>query len=289
MKLSKMDLSQIKQYLREAPNNVEGRQSDEVRASLEALKQQAVLSKNESFANALWAYEQLLTIQDEYISAFNHIINSKYYEGWCCLANVEKIIHFLKPHYRSAYKCFYVDFIDEQTTKFQALFPYRIFFSIEAVAIRKTCSICGVEIKLRSACEHKTGQIYHGRFCGRRIEKVKLPAVSLVTSPEDKRCVAFAGGAGTQDNYDYSLVRCLVSELKSPFDKWDFTETKKRLPHSQFTSVASGDPCPCESDKIYVDCCLPEEGVLRPHYNFTLAGSDSRKSGVIHLGASKIT
>lgn len=281
-----MNLSQIKRYLREAPNNFGARQYDEVRMALEELKRQAVSSGNEDFANALWAYEQILTIQDQYIIAFSHMKDGKYYDGWCCLARVEKAVHFIRPHYRSAYKCFSVELIADQTAKFQLLFPYRLFFSIEAVVKRRTCSICGAEIKLRSSCQHKPGQIYNGEFCGRRIEGLELPAVSLVRSPANKECVAFKGSKDEADSYDYSLVSYPVSRLKSPFDKWDFTETKTRHPHSRFKSIATDELCPCESGETYADCCLPEEGVLRPHYVFTfdVVESDWKPELIYHGG-----
>lgn len=251
--------------------------SDSVQHDLKELKKEAIASKNENFANSLWAYEQILYIQDKYILAFNHMKSGEFYNGWCCLARVEKAIYFLTPHYRSAYKGFHVEFISDVTAKFQLLFPYRLFFSIEAVNKLRTCSICGTEIKLRSSCGHKPGHIYNGECCARIVHKLDVPAISLVTNPEDKCCVAFAGGGqgkGIEDNYDYFLVSYPLSKLRSPFDLWNFAESKLRQDHSHYADVAHENPCPCESGTCYADCCLSTEGVLRPHYQFTFDVTD---------------
>jgi hypothetical protein len=152
------------------------------------------------------------------------------------------------------------------------LYPYRVFFSPELLSLEKRCSICNLIISPRKPCGHRVGEIYNGELTVREVTKAKVLGIAIVEKPVQKYSVLFLVDPETgksQDHYDYSLIRYLARGLLAPFDGWDYTETKKRHPHSIFTSVKNKDSCPCESGKIYEECCLSTEGVLRPHHEFS--------------------
>ena len=264
-----MNLNDIKRSLRDMPTSVDGRDSETIKCSIRLLKTEAVSSGNESFANALWAYGHILELQDNYLIAFNLMRDREFYAAWCQLATVETYIRVLRPHYRSAYNGFYIDFIDEYTRRFQSLYPYRLFFSIEAIVKARSCGICGAKIFLRTSCQHKPGELYFGEYCYRVVEKLELPGISVVESPADKSCVVFKSVDGKPaDDYDYTLVQYPISKLATPLDKWNYEKTTIRHPHSYFSDFQPEDGCPCGSEIKYKDCCLLEHGVLQPHFQF---------------------
>jgi hypothetical protein len=146
--------------------------------------------------------------------------------------------------------------------------------SPEILELEKICNICEKPISIRNPCGHRVGEIYNGELCIRIVTKVKLLAMAMVDSPIQKYSVPFLSDEKTGksiDHYNYSLVKFLADRLQSPFHEWDVSWTKVRHPHSKFRSVGQDDPCPCESGKKYKECCLPEEGVLRPHCQFHLS------------------
>jgi hypothetical protein len=92
--------------------------------------------------------------------------------------------------------------------------------------------------------------------------------MSIVGTPHFKMNVAFPTNAQTgekEDYYNYDAVRYILDRLDSPWDRSSIHWTKERQPHAHYADVPPSDPCPCFSGKAYQDCCLHEEGVLRPH------------------------
>lgn len=114
----------------------------------------------------------------------------------------------------------------------------------------------------------RKGNIYNGEMCVHVITKADVLEVSLVTEPVQKYSVAFVGKGDKEhieDTYDYSLAQYVITGLNHPFAEWDIEWTKIRHPHSLFLDIKPTDKCPCDSGKLYKDCCLKESGVLRPH------------------------
>jgi hypothetical protein len=72
----------------------------------------------------------------------------------------------------------------------------------------------------------------------------------------------------TVDNYNYSTVEYLVRRWPDPWLNWDLEWTKALHPKSKFGPLSRNDKCPCDSGKKYKKCCMPREGILRPHVVF---------------------
>jgi len=160
-----------------------------------------------------------------------------------------------------------IEFIGSQVSKFQSLFPYRMFLSPSLVIRKCRCSICGQEMSIRNPCGHRRGEIYDGELCTRIVEDADLLEVSLVPNPVQKYSVVFPkdSDGASSDPYDYRLVEYVTRGLRVPFDAWDVEWTNIRHPHELYSHYAKGDKCPCGSGKTYESCCLQESGVLRPH------------------------
>lgn len=265
-----MDLDEIKQYLRNAPSNWGTRDSAGMKEFLKQAKEQAVVRQDQALAKDLWCLERILETQDEYIAAFLKMKEEQFYQSWCCLEKSEQAAMFLAPHFDDERGQFHLPYIKKHVRQFQSLFPYALFLSPEFVHKEK-CSICGQLITPRNACNHTVGDIYDGEMCSREMVDVQFCGAALVKHPVQKYSVPFFSDpkSGTnKDHYDYWLVRNLAYCLQSPFHSWDVAETRIRHPHTYFKDVGRNDLCPCGSGLKYKKCCLPESGVLRPHFQF---------------------
>jgi len=266
-----MKLSDIVAYLKAAPDNFNSRNSEPFFEILATLKADAVKGKDQNKAKRIWCLEQVLTIQDQYITAFFQMKAEKYYEGWCTLEKVEINLNALLKHFVDENSEFYIKFIEHHTIQYQSLFPYKIFMSPEIIQIEKKCSTCGEVISLRESCGHRVGEIYDGEMCHRIVTKADFLSIAAVRNPVQKYSVMFfvdSPNGEKKDHYDYSVVSYLIRRLSSPFHAWDIEWSNRRQPHSRFVHVGRNDPCPCDSGKKYKKCCLPESGVLRPHCDF---------------------
>lgn len=232
-------------------------------------KKVAVASADEKTAKIIWCLETLVKIHATFIDAFKQMKANQFYKAWCLLEQAEIKIHFLEKHIDKKKNPFNVIFLDAQIKRFQDMFPYAVFFSPEIIEKEVQCSICNHIIKPRSRCGHVVGEIYSGQMCTRIVTKSEFISISIVKNPVQKYSVAFMtdeGGKGTVDHHDYSLVKFISDRLASPYHGWDYTKTKTRHSHSRFSHVAPTEACPCESGKVYNECCLLTEGVLRPHF-----------------------
>jgi hypothetical protein len=264
-------IEDVKDYLRKAPHNFDSRNSDSARQLLASLKAKAVDANDQAEAKWIWCLEQIVEIQDKYIEAFHKLKTDKFYEAWCSFERVELELLFLSWHFQDPDGEFHVPFIARHTSRYQSIFPYKLFMSPELLEEEKTCTICNQVISIRNPCGHRVGEIYNGEMCSRRVTKAKILGMAIVHNPVQKYSVPFlseSSGDGKKDHYNYSVVKYLIQRLESPFHEWEVEWTKRRHPHSRFSHIGRNDPCPCESGKKYKKCCLLEEGVLRPHCQF---------------------
>jgi len=233
------------------------------------MKTQAVADGKEKEAKMIWCYEHILQIHQSYLKAFFELKNGQYYQAWCTLERVEIELNSLARHFTQENDDEYMlDFIGRHTEQFQKVFPYKLFISPAFLQFEKKCSICGKLISIRNPCGHLKGEIYHGEECLHEVTKAEFLELSVVSNPVQKYSVLFMSDPDTKkevDHYDYSLVKYVISGLNKPFDAWDVQLTRIRQPHSLFAHISKDDKCPCESGKIYKNCCMKASGVLRPH------------------------
>lgn len=261
-----MILSEIQEFLRDAPRSWEIRNSAKVRESLALLKIQAVSEEDEAFAKDIWCYEALLKAQDKYIQAFFQVREGAFYEAWCNFEQAEIKLHHLRKHFRDQKNQYYVNFMEEHIEKIQALYPYKLFLSIGFVKKEVRCGICDSVITPRNNCGHHKGEIYKGVICAHIITELELYESSFVTSPRHKYAVLFLVDENGEkyDQYDYTFADQVINTLNSPFQWWDYEWTEKEVPHYLYESLDESEACPCESGISYSKCCRKREGVIRP-------------------------
>jgi hypothetical protein len=246
----------------------------QLRETLAAQKAEVLAAGDEPTAKYIWCLEQVLAIQELCLRAFAEMQTAQFYTAWCIFDQLDMTKEFLRRHFNADTNDeFGIEKISSLTAKFQALFPYRVFFSTEFIEKEKVCNICERKVAIRHPCGHTPGEIYRGELCLRIVTAVDLAGISMVETPRHKYAVAFLAGENPRqwvDQYDYSVIRYVVRHLRHPFDDWSFQQTTKRIPHEHFGIDASAQ-CPCGSSKTYDACCLPEDGVLMPHYEIYFA------------------
>lgn len=272
--MNALSLEDIGMFLCSFTNRPSGVTPAHVKEALAAHKSQTLAKNDEATAKFIWCLEGVLSIQELYLAAFAEMQMDQFYAAWCTLDRLDVTMGFLRKHFNADTKDeFSIKKVNSLTGKFQALFPYRIFFSTEFVEKEKICNICERKVTIRHPCGHTPGEIYRGQLCVRIVTGVDLIGISMVETPRHKYAVPFIAGdkpGQRTDHYDYSVLRYVAKRLRNPLDDWSFRQTTKRIPHENF-GAEPGAPCPCGSGKTYEKCCLPETGVLMPHYDIYFA------------------
>ena len=269
-----MTLTEIETYLASVKIRPNEPTPELIYESLAASKRAALQRHDEAGAKRAWCLEQVHHAQSCYLRAFADIKCGRYYDAWCALERAEIALHFLEPHSEGLWAQFKLDLVEEYVRKWQTLFPYKVFLSPEMIELEVECSICKARVMPRSPCGHLVGEIYQGEMCCRVVTKMHPLGVALVKNPVQKYSVVFISdpvNGKERDHYNYGLVRYLIRALRAPFDGWEGRWSERRQPHSCFRHVGRNDPCPCESEKKYKKCCLQQNGVLRPHVEFTFS------------------
>lgn len=240
--------------------------------SLKEAKAIYLNKKNEDAAKQTWIFENVFSAQYQYLKSFRLMKSGKYSEAWNMLIGAEDAIHFVGSHINEEdMKRYSLDFIECQGKRFQYLFPNKMFASAEIIKDEIRCSICNKIITPRDFCEHKTGEIYNGEMCCYIVTKWTPISVSVVSNPRNKRCLIFPQSTSGSDGYNYNVLKHLFSLLISPYDEWDFKETKILSSHKHFNNYPKTYLCPCESGKTYSECCLKNpDGVFHSHIDFIL-------------------
>jgi hypothetical protein len=220
-------------------------------------------------AKKYWICEAIVKSHLLFQDAFNKIKQGEYYKAWCMLEQCELIISALEKHHvLSTDDPHHLLYVKEMVSKWQAMFPYSVFFSPEFLKRKVTCSTCGALIKPRSQCGHKKGEIYNGEMCTHIVEKCDLISISVVKDPVQKYSVAFLSSEKSGepvDHYDYSNLKFIVDRLESPYHKWIHLVTQRRIMRHEVSHLTPDSKCPCLSGNDFGKCCESKDEILVPH------------------------
>ena len=242
--------------------------------TLANVKATAIASNDESEAFQLWCAQTIDSIQRGFIAAFNNLKAGSFYEAWCQFERCEVEILSLKRHYPNTKEDPHrISYIDQMICRWQALYPYKVFFSPELLKKRMECSICGARVSPRSHCGHEKSKIYRGEMCYHKVTEVDMLGISLVQDPVQRYSVAFlsTGKDGDPvDHYDYGNINFLVERLDSAFHGWNSHLTTRAISASELAHLNPAQPCPCLSGKNFGDCCNGKSEITVPHLQFQL-------------------
>lgn len=229
---------------------------DSIPPQLANIKAQHVERGEGTRANEIWRIETLNAIRGFFEDGFSQMKAGEYYQAWCNLERCEINISALRRNYDVG-NISIVIWIEEFVAKFQDLYPYRIFSSIEMIHRKQECSICGTILTPRSLCGHQPGIVYFGEICSVTITEAQIIGVGIVENPRNKYAVL----TPSDFEYDYSLVEYVVGCLHTPYCEWELIQEPDQAP-TEFSEVARNSPCPCGSGKKYKKCCLHKKRMM---------------------------
>ena len=232
--------------------------------------------QNEDAANYYWFFKQVYLIQRAFIGAFDLLTKGKYEDSWKEYDRADIAIGYLIDNTPNGIdnQAYNIAFIGKMIPQYQILFPYRIFLSREAIIKEEKCSICGQTIKLRNHCNHKSGKVYMGELCLRKVTDMELKAFALVSDPFDKYTIIHIEGK----EYNYGMLRHLLKIIHDPFEDFHVVIDKEKK--DEYKNAKKNDPCPCSSGKKYKKCHLGSKDELFDHYiicvNKSLSNMDTK-------------
>ena len=237
--------------------------------TLASAKTAATALNAESEAFLLWCAQTIYSIQQGFIRAFNSLKAGLFYEAWCQLERCEVHILSLERHYSHTEEDPHrIAYIEQMIRRWQALYPYKIFFSPELLKKRVECSICGARVSPRSNCRHEKFKIYLGELCHHRVTEVDVLGISLVENPVQRYSVAFLSASKDSesiDHYNYGNIKFVVERLDSAFHGWNSYLTTRTIAAAEVAHLDSLHPCPCLSGKHFGDCCKGQSELTVPH------------------------
>lgn len=217
-------------------------------------------SIEDNVLNDLYVLERYTDFFFSYAELWAKILDGKFSASWHSLQDALDFLRLVKRFSRID-----VEFFETQLVELEKTYPYNVFFSIGATVERFECSLCGRDIDSYE-CPHMRGQLYKGQMAhaiARNI--VKMNEVSMVTRPQDKRCVVEYDDAGEQ----FKLVRFLSQSIATErFRIADFGVlkfSKKMRPNPDYRKIGCNDLCVCGSGRKFKRCCISKEYVERDH------------------------
>ncbi len=228
-------------------------------------------SKDEEQANKAWYLLRLVNARLAYLSCFKDLKAQNFYEAWCELERIEIDLNSLLRNSFYSPVFFGIGEFRDLIERWQALFPYTVFFSPGFLHKRVECGICNTQVSPWNDCGHEKGKVYMGVECIHHVKEVEITEISLVKDPVQKYSVALFttdGDGNKSEIHNYAVLRFLVNRIAQPYDGWRCSQTMALHPHSLFPDATPDSACPCESGASYQHCCLGQSGVKRPHVQF---------------------
>jgi len=233
--------------------------------------------------NDLYILKVVFNTLIEYASYWNHVSKRLCSESWGYLQNTQYFLRVLKK-FTKAEKAEFFQFFQKQCENLEMIYPYNLFASIEAIYKKVECSICGKNMDSFD-CPHIRGELYRGKMASGIVKDVAhLCSVSLVTEPQDKRCIINYPDDSPAFNAIHYLSDLLTKRQLSPFKFSHVKFRKINVTISKFGKFGRNLSCPCGSGKKYKKCCIEKESIEKDHVDIIgLESEGILPNNLVHL------
>ena len=222
---------------------------------------------DEKLANACWVYRQYFLFFCAIARYFQSLEDRLYRDSWDQLQDCIDIAgNILKFTWKS--EQYEIPMILQLLKKYESMYPFTVFASSEYVISKSHCSICG-ESMLNLNCPHIRGNLYWGQMAVEIIDKIsELKSVSIVESPEDKRCVLMDANDQRSEDEKYALLKQFLDLKIAYLQDFLVSTTIEKRKRPDIKKVGRNDPCSCGSGLKFKKCCYSK--ILYEHQHITI-------------------
>ena len=208
---------------------------------------------DENYLNDLYVLDSYLSFWRSYCETWKLIVNKEFKESWCKLQDSIDLLKTLKKFSRIR-----LDFFENQLLELEKAYGYHIFMSAGIIVEEYECSICGKDIDSLE-CNHRIGRLYRGEIASGIAKNITIDHASLVSSPDNKRCVV----SNENDSHIFTIIRYLSNVIEnkqcsiSDFNRIEISENKHKNP--DYVPQGRNEQCSCGSGKKFKKCCIDKE------------------------------
>ena len=211
------------------------------------------LNNDEQLANSNYVFKCYFLLFCHLMIYFNSLEEKRYAKSWeflqDCIDDIRHIGRFAEERWD-------ITEILELLLLYESLYPYKFFASSEIVIEKSKCSICGKSMQ-SIECDHIIGNLYWGKLATEHVEKIKsLPAISIVTHPENKRCVLELCEESLTEAEKFKKIDDFLKLGIPFFQMFKINIQHKYIPKGLTTE--RNEKCPCGSGLKFKKCCGKE-------------------------------
>lgn len=219
-------------------------------------------NNDEQLANSNYVFKCYFSLFCHLMIFFNALEEKQYAKSWNflqdCIDDVRHIGRFAEERWD-------ITEILELLLVYESLYPYTFFASPEIVIEKSKCSICGKSMQ-RIECDHIIGNLYWGKLATEHVEKIKsLLAISIVSHPEDKRCVLELSEESLTEAEKFKKLDDFL-KLGLPFFQMFKINPQHKYIQKGLTTNRN-EKCPCGSGLKFKNCCGKERFFKYIYYN----------------------
>jgi hypothetical protein len=230
---------------------------------------------SEDTLNDYFVLDRYVDLIESYIQFWRLVWDGNYPGSWNSLQDVLDDLRIIKK-----FSTLDVSFFEDQMLELESGYPYKVFASIGAIVDHFECSICGKDID-GFECKHRRGELYGGHMAiGIARDMVSLDHVSLVLSPEDKRCVIqlentphkFPVLGYIREQWRQGTLR--IGYLRRL--EW----SRRMIINPEYREVGRNDRCFCGKEQKFKYCCIGKRYVEQDHVELVGERCDIRSAVV---------
>jgi hypothetical protein len=222
--------------------------------SFDKIKRIAIELNDERLANSQIVFRNYFLLFCHLSSYFSLLQKRNYKVSWSALQDCFDDLRFVGKYLEIEERKEMPD-IYKLLEAYEALYPYKVFFSSEYIISKSHCSICGKSMQSLS-CPHIKGNLYWGDIALDIVDEIEeFQDACLVEYPEDKRCIIELSDDNRSESDQFAKLGQFL-ELKQPFlQQFSITTVMETRQRTDIVKVGRNDPCSCGSGIKFKKCC----------------------------------
>ena len=200
-------------------------------------------------------------------SYFSLLQNKKYKQSWNklqdCFDDIYGIGKFVEIDKRME-----LPILNKLLREYERMYPYNTFVSSEYVITKSECGICGKPMN-SFECPHIKGDLYWGEIAYENILEIEeVNAVSLVSNPEDKRCIIELSDDDRTEIEKFTMLDEFLKRDVYSFQLFTVQDNKIFKRNNTIKKQGANELCICGSGKKFKYCCKSK--MYYEHHNYII-------------------